>query len=54
MRMEHKLMPRRKFYYFGAVQAVEALHRNPVFKANWEKRWALPSMLIGVALIQGG
>ena len=29
--------PRRVFYYFGASQAIEALHRNPVFKANWKK-----------------
>ena len=28
-----KLKPKRKFYYFGAAQAIEALHRHPVFRS---------------------
>jgi hypothetical protein len=28
------LKPKRVFYYFDAKNVVEALHRNPVFKAN--------------------
>ena len=31
------LKPQRVFYYFGAKQVVESLHKNPVFKANWKK-----------------
>ena len=31
-----KLKPNRKFYYFGAAQAIEALHRHPIFRANWK------------------
>ena len=31
------LVPRRCYYYFGAVRAIEALHRHPVFRANWKK-----------------
>jgi hypothetical protein len=29
-----KIKPRRVFYYLGAANAIEALHRNAVFKAN--------------------
>jgi hypothetical protein len=36
-RVGARLKPQRVFYYFGAANAVEALHRNPVFKANWKK-----------------
>jgi hypothetical protein len=32
-----QLKPQRKFYYFGAAQAIEALHRHPVFRKNWKK-----------------
>ena len=32
-----KYSPDGSFYYFGAVNAIEALHRNPVFKADWKK-----------------
>ena len=32
-----QLKPQRKFYYFGAAQAIEALHRHPTFRANWKK-----------------
>ena len=32
-----KLKPQRVFYYFGAQNAVEALHRHPCFKENWKK-----------------
>ena len=32
-----KLKPVRVFYYFGASYAIEALHRNQVFKSNWKK-----------------
>ena len=30
------LKPHRKFYYFGAAQAIEALPRHPVFRKNWK------------------
>jgi hypothetical protein len=33
-----KLVPRRIFYYFGAVQAIEGLHRHHVFRENWKKK----------------
>ena len=35
--MGAKLIPRIKFYYFGAVNAIEALHRYPTFQDNWKK-----------------
>lgn len=31
------LKPQRVFFYFGAAQAIEALHRHPTFRANWKK-----------------
>jgi hypothetical protein len=31
------LKPQRVFYYFGAAQAIEALHRHPTLRANWKK-----------------
>ena len=31
------LKPQRLFYYFGAKNAVEALHRHPIFQKNWKK-----------------
>jgi len=31
------LKPQRVFYYFGATQAIEALHRHPTLRANWKK-----------------
>ena len=31
------LRPRRVFYYFGAVQAIDALHWHPIFKAEWRQ-----------------
>ena len=32
-----QVRPRRVFYYFGAANAVEALHRHPIFKKNWKQ-----------------
>lgn len=32
------LVPRRCYYYFGAVKAIEALHRHLVFRANWKNK----------------
>ena len=32
-----KLRPQRVYFYFGAACAIEALHRHPVFKANWKR-----------------
>ena len=31
-----KYKPRRRFYYFGAAQAIEGLHRHPVFRKYWK------------------
>ena len=31
------LRPQRVFDYFGAVQAIKALHRHPIFKAEWKQ-----------------
>jgi hypothetical protein len=31
------LKPQRVFYYFGAANVVEALHRHPSFQENWKK-----------------
>ena len=31
------LRPQRVLYYFGAVQAIEALHMHPIFKAEWKQ-----------------
>ena len=33
---EALLRPQRVFYYFGAANAVEALHRHPTFQENWK------------------
>jgi hypothetical protein len=30
--MGAKLIPQRQFYYFGAVNAIEALHKHPTFQ----------------------
>ena len=32
-----KLRPHRVFYYFGAAHAIEAMHRHPLFKAEWKE-----------------
>ena len=32
-----KYNPRRCFYYFGAAQAIEGLHRHHVFRKYWKK-----------------
>ena len=37
MRVGAKVKPQRQFYYFGDANAIEALHRHPVFQANWKK-----------------
>jgi hypothetical protein len=43
-RKGRKLVPRRIFYYFGAIQAIEGLHRHHVFRENRKKNMDLCSM----------
>jgi hypothetical protein len=40
-RKGEKLVPMRVFYYFGVVQANEALHIHHIFRENWEKNMDL-------------
>ena len=41
-----KLKPQRVFFYFGAAQAIEALHKHPTFRAKWKKIWTFNLMHI--------